>query len=898
MKIISVVLQSNIRELLISYPIQISKLSIMSNTTNTCNIGDPVVTLRSDDFTKLESQIIKEQGYCAEMQIELPDSSQTQESAREHIEQLQHETRELGSNVISTIDAISNTISMDHAKTMDNEMSNSAEDGLTPSIVAFLAKPFIMEQGYFKTTDVATTYNMYPTAMALRYNPAYREKIMAALSVKYTTVLTLQVNGNRFQQGLYKICFLPTGGMPVGMIDDEQRINWITSHRANRSQISQLLAADVNISSDTSAQLRIPFMSAFNATSFTPNPVTPIIGDPGVFFIYPYQPLKAATGNTAASYTLWIHYEDVKIFGNTAPLVGELPIVAEAQSGYRRKLVRKNVDIIADEQKATGPISGGLRVISEASEVLMGIPLLSSYAATLSWATNAMSKAASAFGWSKPVQLDSIERRKVMYFNYLPNSDQKDDSTPMGLVSTNHIDVAPGFAGTDDDELSIDYLKGIYGLFNIVNWTTADPTAMELFKFDLSPGNFVYKGPGVVPGTVNYTPVAYVGSMFEQYTGGFDIRIKIVKTEFHSGRLMFVFNPYESSLSTEAYTFAETPYLTKTIMDIRETNEFTMRIPYVSILPWRNTRMDDQSYANKYGSVRIYVLDTLTAPDTVTNNIDLMMEVCGAPDLRFSVPCNLPNYPVNVAEMQMSTGPDKLTSISSDFVGGNSNIDVTYQKEESCIGEVVTSLRQLLKRGGFMPSDTETTFQVTSISMAPWGWVLGEAGEAYNVQYPTDIYTKLSSVFCLQRGGLRIKWLSESNNGAIYSYIDRNSSDRNTARSNIFIPNTGQTLQQFLFDSSGAQVNMEKGYLGGMATQLPYYHYTHSSPSGSQAFSSNGNYVLDVAHGANLNILQMYFSQAMDSSKFFIYRAGSDDCNFGGFCSIPPMIGVPIPTPP
>lgn len=871
----------------------------MSNTTNLCKIGEPVVTLRSDDFTKLESLNSQDQGNCAEMQIELPDSSNTKESSREHIEQLQHETRELGSNVISTLDAVSNTISVDHAMTMENEMANSAEDGLTPSIVAFLAKPFIMEQGSFKTTDVATTYNMYPTAMALRYNPAYREKIMAALSVKYTTVLTLQVNGNRFQQGLYKLCFLPTGGMPVGMIDDQQRIDWITSHRANRSQISQLLAADLNISSDTSAQLRIPFMSAFNAVSFTPNPVTPIIGDPGVFFIYPYQALKAATGNTVASYTLWIHYEDVKVFGNTAPVVGALPLnVAEAQSGYRRKLVRKNVDIIADEQKATGPISGGLKVISEASEVLMGIPLLSSYAATLSWATHALSKTAAAFGWSKPVQLNSMERRKISYFNYLPNTDQKDDSTPLSLFSTNHIDVAPGFAGTDDDELSIDYLKGIYGLFNIVNWPMTMATGTELFKFNLSPGDFIYKGPGVVANTVNYTPVAFVGSLFEQYTGGFDIRIKVVKTEFHSGRLMFVFNPYESSLSTEAYTFAETPYLTKTIMDIRETNEFTMRIPYVSILPWRNTRMNDSSYANKYGSIRIYVLDALTAPDTVTNNIDLMMEVCGAPDLRFSVPCNLPNYSVNVAEMQMSTGPDKLTSISSDFVGGNSNVDTTYKKEESCIGEVVTSLRQLLKRGGFLPSDTETTFQVTNISMAPWAWTVGDAGEAYDVQLPTDIYTKLSSVFSLQRGGLRIKWLSESNNGCVYSYIDRNISDVNTARSNIFTNKTGQTLQEFLFDSSGAQVNAEKGYMGGMSTQLPFYHYTHSAPSGSQCISNTGNYVLDVAHGANLNILEMYFTQAMDSSKFFIYRSGSDDCNFGGFCSIPPMIGVPNPITP
>ncbi len=172
-----VLLLGNNRKLIISYPIQISKLQQMNTKNINYNIGDPVVTLRSDDFTQLESFNTQEQGNYAEMQIELPDSSNTKESSREHIEQLQHETRELGSNVISTIDAVANTISMDHAMIMENEMANSAEDGLTPSIVAFLAKPFIMEQGSFKTSDVATTYNMYPTAMALRYNSAYRKKL-------------------------------------------------------------------------------------------------------------------------------------------------------------------------------------------------------------------------------------------------------------------------------------------------------------------------------------------------------------------------------------------------------------------------------------------------------------------------------------------------------------------------------------------------------------------------------------------------------------------------------------------------------------------------------------------------------------------------------------------------
>ena len=94
---------------------------------------------------------------------------------------------------------------------------------------------------------------------------------------------------------------------------------YLRDHAANRSQISQLLSVYFYINSDTSVQLRIPFISAFPGATIVHDPNVPVIGDPGVFFIYPYSPLVAVEGNTSATYTLWTHYEDVEILGNTAP---------------------------------------------------------------------------------------------------------------------------------------------------------------------------------------------------------------------------------------------------------------------------------------------------------------------------------------------------------------------------------------------------------------------------------------------------------------------------------------------------------------------------------------------------------------------------------------------------
>lgn len=857
---------------------------------------------RKEKRLSVQSDVVEEvlnsANVATECQMEMPRIQVSDDNARDTSEQEQHVSGELGSNTVTTDDALAHVIKHTNPLDIKDELTQSAFDGLEPTIVSFLAKPFLIAHGAFTTTDVATTFNQYFTSMAMRLNPAFSEKVRAALGLRYTTVVTLQVNGNRFQQGLYKLCFLPTGGMPIGDNGNVALNNWVNMHRGNRSQISQLMSADLNISSDTSVQLRIPFISAYTACSFTPNMATMVVGDPGYFFLYPYQALKAATGNTAASYSLWVHYEDVEVLGNTAPNVGPAPaaLMAEAQSGYRRKASRKNEDFINSEQQQSGPISGGLKIISESAQVLTGIPLLSSYAGTLAWATNAASKAASAFGWSKPIQLNSVERRVARYHNYLASCDQLDDSQPMGLVSTNHINVAPGFAGTDDDEMSVDYLKSIYGIFRVVNWSIAQPAGTELLTFNLAPNELTYNGPGVVAGTINYTPVAYVGTFFEQYSGGFDIKIKIVKTEFHSGRLLFVFNPYESSIATESYTFDDTVYLTKTIIDVREANEFTMRVPFVSLTPWRPVRsVGGDTYSGKYGSIKVFILDNLTAPDTVTADIDLIFEVAGAPDLRFSVPSAFQTSPVVPAELQSGYElPKKINQISADFVGGNNTVDTTFKKEEYCIGETISSLRQCLKRGGYI-TKARGEGNAQLLTILPWAWDYNLESEMTTRTGSCDPFSRLSSVFALQRGGMRLRWLAESNSGGIYAYIDRRLPNDLAAFPAILTVDLTTPQDVFIHAGVNGQNMLDKAYLGGYAMQVPFYHYNHSACSGSQGIGSNSPYRISLRNGSNLNIVQTYNSQPITYDQTFIYRAGSDDCSFGAFCSVPAMYATPSP---
>lgn len=804
----------------------------------------------------------------------------------------------LGYGVEATADILEKSVEHLNTFNLSKDLLQSASDGSQPTIKDFMAKPYLLDSGVFSVNDVGNSFSMFHTSMALKQNPAYYEKLTGILAVRYTTVVTLQVNANKFQQGYYKLCFLGTGGMELGPNAVGARTNWINSHRANRSQISQLYGVDFYLSTDTSVQLKIPFISSFPSLNYSPYVSTTTLGDPGVFFIYPMSALKSGPTVTNPGYSLWVHYEDFETLGNASPNVGgdpwappaPPPVQGEVQSGYRRKVVRKrNVDLITEERNEDGPISSSLRITTSALETLSGIPLLTSYVTPMAWATGVLAKVASAFGYSKPLQLDSLVRVKSSAFNYLPNADQKDDSVPLGLISTNHVNIAPGFAGTNDDEMAIDYIKSVYGLIKVQNWSSADAPQTLLYSVDLYPTNFTYDGPGTTVGILNYTPVGYASTFFEQYTGGFEFRVKFSKTQFHSGRLMICFNPREASVSKKITTFDSAPYLQRLIIDVRDKDEVSFIVPYVSVIPWRPVRIDGTSYSPSYGSLDFYVLDALSAPDTVANNIDFFIEVRGAADMRFAVPCNFRTVVAVPGELQSGTSSTTNLNAHADIDLSNGGAqDTNLSKEEYCIGEAVTSFRQLLKRGGFLVGANTDTPTCTFARVFPWAWRCEEPTDGTDLQIPNDPYARLSCIYSMVRGGMRIKFLSETNTGGIYCYLNRGIADNDTRT--VYPIEVGNVVPlAFILESGGAQITMEKAYMGGVSVQIPFYHYTHSSPTGALCSSTNAPGSLSLRSGAVVNRLYMYFSEPVKTAQLYLYRSGADDCTFGGFVSVPPV---------
>ena len=222
-------------------------------------------------------------------------------------------------------------------KTIRSLLFSSAKVQVTQDVKSFLERPQIVASGLLQSTDTATTFPFISFPKALLTTTLVSEKIKGFRLFRGDLVLRLQVNGTRFLQGRYILAGIPTGGVgaPTGYVE------WAYAHRHSLVQCTTLPHTELDITCETEAVLRLPFISC--------QPYYEIAGaasDYSVYeiFIRPYVALSAVSGTPSCPYTLWASFENVQL---------EVSITPQSD--------------LAQESKNTGPIELSLRKVSKAA---------------------------------------------------------------------------------------------------------------------------------------------------------------------------------------------------------------------------------------------------------------------------------------------------------------------------------------------------------------------------------------------------------------------------------------------------------------------------------------------------------------------------------------------------
>jgi len=720
---------------------------------------------------------------------------------------------------------------------LDSKFVSSISTPESTSIISYLERPTVVNQGSLTTGDTGVIYTFTPTQILSSYKVS---RIQFIYSMRFDMKVTLQVNATRFQAGRYILAWIPTSGSTAGS-DAENA--WIAARRAHLTTITQLPHVEIDLSKETTVTLNVPFTFIWPTVEWSQT--GQFLEQLGTFILCPYVPVIAGSGTTTCQYTIWGSFQNIKL---TTVSVNQMAPISQKEANAQN----------------IGPISGVLARVSKASTVLGELPIIGTFATQVSWVSDVLARSARVMGWSKPINLAAPNRvvRNVNAFSAV--SDVASTAKPLGVMAENSVVPHSGISTTSVDEMSIDFIKQQYAYYTTFNWTTSSTSGTVLISIPVTPKSFVNSwSKGYV-----CTPVAFLASIFDYFRGGLKFRFKLVKTEFQRGRLVVAFSPTATS---STFTLANSEIVYREIVDISTTSEFEVCVPYLLARPWL-------VQGGTIGTLNVFVMNVLEAPSSVSTTIPIIVEVCGDSDFEVAVPADNAWEPYSPSTFQMAD-PYVVTPC---FKLGPTSVDVDVTPHT--MGEKITSLRQLIKRQtGVRPNGwTPAIGNSYNLSIKPYSfwWVKQAAGTAgaldRGTQY-SDLINLFQACYGMSTGSMRyIVSVPPNSNINVYSKARSNSS---LAQIGVYSGN------QFYWDTTFTPIPVE----GIVDLQAPVWQPGLARSTVWQTESTGSSAYAATAGLANTTSLFLSGDGTV-SYNVNLYRYAGDDYSLFRWIGVPPIV--------
>lgn len=614
------------------------------------------------------------------------------------------------------------------------------------TLYRFLERPQVIGSGDLSSANpIGAVIASWDFPDILLSKPMVAEKVSGFQGLLADVEVKVQVNPNPFQQGRYMLVFHPNA---------QQFASEMVSMRLiNLTSITQLPRVELSFDTHREMSMTIPYI----APTMWYNLKTSTVGHGRVYLVC-YSSLETgAAGETTCQYTAWANFKNIQLFNPTTP-----GVLVEDQS-----VSEKEVKHLHKE-----PIES-LELASEALRFAEHVPLLSSVAKPVSWALAAVRGAATAFGFSSPYDTATPLTMGTRPAHGISNSDTVVQGSQLGVFATNKVEVLPGFAGTDEDEMSLPSILKRYAWFTTLDWLGSDLAGTRLASFPLRAETF--QSTGDVGGTPvsMYTPCAWALQLFKFTQASFRLKFKVVKTRFHSGRLAVVFFP---GLSSAPLT-PDLAYLEKTIIDLTAGSEFEKEFPFVSHYPLRSVN-------DIYGAVGVYVINELRSPETASPDVRILVEAAASPTSQVGVvqgQSTVPVLPIAVAapvrrraqlKSSMFTGKveDQSGALDADIIMSDPTIGTAVRAPEPksaltyCIGEDIRSLAQLVKRPSitFLEAKPDYALRPFTIGLCQYQNATYDKAAFY-----CDWVSVIGACYAYGRGSMRIHCFHRGQSGKV-----------------------------------------------------------------------------------------------------------------------------------
>lgn len=411
-----------------------------------------------------------------------------------------------------------------------------------------------------------------------------------------------------------------------------------------------------------------------------------------------------------------------------------------------------------------GFLSVPMASVSRWAGYFQGVPVIGPYAKATSMFASAGADFARFFGFSRPRDQCNPKPMLRTICGDMAQVDAVDNSQSLAVMSDREISIDPRIFGVNSgtDQLSVQAIASRWSLLSTIPWAVGEAADTTLQSYPVEPGF----GETVVDGSF-FTPTClwYSAIPFGFWRGTLEVRIQVVASKYHRGRLRFCWVPNTFGGTTLNDSFNH-------IFDISDRVEHCFQIPYASphgYLPVRN--LDSGAGDEVNGRFFVIVQNELTSPEAVNNAYVLVWVRAGsdftvaAPDARVGA---LSRYLPQMGDDDQAKDKECMLHTIIAPSPGTSAQDVY-------IGDPVLSFRSLMKRYSHvatLPFPLWTAGAQSAYILSwriplyppesgqhdntPGGWAdIGGAGDS---NYVTNhVWSYLNNAFLAKRGGFRWK---------------------------------------------------------------------------------------------------------------------------------------------
>nr|WPR18029.1 MAG: capsid protein [Crogonang virus 120] len=644
----------------------------------------------------------------------------------------------------------------DDSVVVEEEYHVMKEDDITvraTSIPEFLAKPQLVLRGTWTTSaaanDIITSFSV---ADKLLTTALWKSKLDGFNLFRGKACIRVQINANPFQQGRLLLHYIPVAQNMI-----EAGVPVATLYNADLATKTTQPGLELD-TRNTSLVFKVPYVAPSHFYDRANDGY-----DWGTAYLSVLSPLKTGpSGDVAVDYQIFLWFEDFEL---AAPSFVQSMPMGKKKPGRKRKVGSMEGSLDGEKKVMPGtPIADALSGVASVAKGLGAVPMLAPIAETVSWAATLASGVASVFGWAKPPLVVAPGLMVNREEPFAATSDGVATAYQLSLSSSNTLGVNDCCSIRGEDEMSFAFLKRIASMTKSLEWSTADASGTVLYNTAITPtsiGKTTTRTIGSSTATyVTGPPITYMADGFRLYRGSINVRISLVKTIFHSGRLMVTFNPIVGM----DYTYptitidGSTPML-REIIDIREMKEIDLILPYYS-----PTNYLDPIEA--MGQLTVTVLSELRAPESVYGGVQILMYFRGGEDFEYQVPASSSwKGPYSV---QVGDGVEDVSHV----VGGDPTHEMRTDCMEQSVGECFTSIKQLISRYQRIMSSVAPTNAGAGSVWSFWPYYtnitrsLAGTGALIDNAIGGDAYCLYAPLYAFYRGSMRLRI---STTGATFS---------------------------------------------------------------------------------------------------------------------------------